>query len=96
MKVDPFTHYFYRHYMVLIEYSVIRVRMHYRVVTTFNIYTYFFAVGQNIFPNSIVCGVVPIFDENDWKLVRTFHCVKVCLWIVLCCIGLPKIALVAD
>jgi hypothetical protein len=53
-------------------------------------------VGQNIFPNSIVCGVVPIFDENDWKLVKTFQRVKEALRIVLCCIGLPKIALVAD
>jgi maltodextrin utilization protein YvdJ len=43
-----------------------------------------------------VCGVVPIFDENDWKLVKTFQRVKEALRIVLCCIGLPKIALVAD
>ena len=36
----------------------------------------FFTVGQNVFPNSIVCGVVPLFDENDWKLVCTkeFDC----------------------
>ena len=27
------------------------------------------AVGQNIFPKSIVCGVVPLFDDEGWKLV---------------------------
>lgn len=32
-----------------------------------------FAVGQNLFPNSIVCGVVPLFEENDWKLVCTYN-----------------------
>ena len=34
-----------------------------------------FTVGQNVFANSIVCGVVPIFDEKDWKLVWNCTCI---------------------
>lgn len=32
------------------------------------------AVGQNVFPKSIVCGVVPLFDDEGWKLVNLSVC----------------------
>ena len=30
---------------------------------------FFFSVAQNVFPTFLVCGMVPVFDEQDWKLV---------------------------
>ena len=35
------------------------------------------AVGQNVFPKSIVCGVVPLFDDDSWKLVNISVCTYV-------------------
>lgn len=36
------------------------------------------AVGQNVFPKSIVCGVVPLFDDDSWKLVNISVCTYIC------------------
>ena len=44
-----------------------------------------YAVGQNLFPNSIVCGVVPLFEENDWKLVCTYYIYNIYMYICTVC-----------
>ena len=56
----------------------------------------FGSVSQNAFPEFLVCGVVPIFnDQKDWKLVSSytlsFHqlkptCVQCCVFLVGCAV----------
>ena len=36
--------------------------------------TLFNAVGQNVLQGFIVCGVVPLFDDEGWKLVSISVC----------------------
>lgn len=54
----------------------------------------FCSVSQNAFPEFLVCGVVPIFDDQkDWKLVSihalSFHQLKhTCVQSKICCVTL--------